>query len=355
MSSRRALVSVLTVLVAFTFTSFASAQEATGTPRLSVVEPLKDFGTVPKGEKLDWSFVIRNTGDADLQILAVRPACGCTVADFDKVIKPGESGKITAHVDTATFSGPTSKGVTVETNDPNTPTAQLTIHAIVKPYVEAFPAGFLRYNLIQGDAEVKSVVLYTEETEPFEIIRAEVPGDHIKVDVTKIENESERIPEKGRNGQPQYKLDVTLGGPTAKVGPIAERITIVTNSKNQPQYVLNLSGVVRPSYRVIPTVLNFGEVSTGEDSAVQNIVISSNSLRSPQEFKVTKVESASPAVMAEAKPTEVPGEYEITVKLAKNAAAGALDSNLRIFTTDSINPVYTLPVRGTIKAAGASK
>lgn len=353
MSSRRALVSVLTVLVAFTFSSVAFGQEASGTPRLSLVEPLKDFGTVAKGEKLDWSFVVRNTGDADLHILAVRPACGCTVADFDKIIKPGESGKISAHVDTSTFSGPTSRGITVETNDPNTPSVQLTIHAIVKPYVEAFPAGFLRYNLIQGDTEVKSVTMFTEESEPFEILRAEVPGDHVKVDITMVED-NQRIPDKGRNGQAQYRLDVTLGGPTAKVGPIAERINIVTNSKNQPEYSLNLSGVVRPSYRVIPTVLNFGEVSTGENSA-QNIVISSNSLRSPQEFKVTKVESASPAVTAEAKPTEVPGEYEITVRLAKNAKAGALDSNLKIFTTDAANPVYTLPVKGTIKAAGASK
>lgn len=354
MSSRRVIVSVLTVLVALSFSSFAFGQAATGTPRVSLVEPLKDFGTVPKGEKLDWSFVVRNTGDADLHILAVRPACGCTVADFDKVIKPGESGKITAHVDTSTFSGPTSKGVTVETNDPNTPTAQLTIHAIVKPYVEAFPAGFLRYNLIQGDAEVKSVTMYTEETEPFQVLRAEVPGDYVKVDIKKIENDSELV-KAGRPGQAQYRLDVTLGGPTAKVGPIAERIKIVTSSPNQPEYVLNLSGVVRPSYKVIPTVLNFGEVSNGEEPAVQNIVISSNSLKAPQEFKVTKVESGSPAMTAEAKPTEVPGEYEITVRLARNAKAGALDSNLRIFTTDSVNPVFTLPVKGTIKAAGASK
>lgn len=353
MSSRRAVVSVLTVLVAVMFSSFAFAQTAGGTPRLTLVEPLKDFGTVAKGEKLDWNFVVRNTGDADLHILAVRPACGCTVAEYDKVIKPGESGKISAHVDTSTFSGPSSRGITVETNDPNTPTAQLTIHAIVKPYVEAFPAGFLRYNMIQGDTEVKSVTMYTEETEPFEIVRAEVPGDYVKVDVTKIENEAERV-KQGRTGQAQYRLDVTVGGPTAKIGPLADRITIVTSSANQPEYTLNLSGVIRPSYKVVPTVLNFGEVSTG-GSTVQNILISSNSMRAPGEFKVTKVESGSPNVTAEAKPTEVPGEYEITVKLADNAKAGALDSNLRIFTTDAVNPVYTLPVKGTIKGAGASK
>src|SRR5207248_7457492 len=56
-------------------------------PRLTIVEPVKDFGTVAKGEKLDWAFQIKNTGTTDLQIISAKPGCGCTVADFDKVIK----------------------------------------------------------------------------------------------------------------------------------------------------------------------------------------------------------------------------------------------------------------------------
>ncbi|MEO8383554.1 MAG: DUF1573 domain-containing protein, partial [Acidobacteriota bacterium] len=126
------------------------ASETAKAPRLTLVEPLKDFGTVPKGEKIDWAFEIKNTGTADLEILAAKPTCGCTVADFDKLIKPGQSGKISAHVDTTNFAGPISKAVTIESNDPNTPTAQVTISAIVKPYVEAYPAGFVRYNMLQG-------------------------------------------------------------------------------------------------------------------------------------------------------------------------------------------------------------
>ena len=61
------------------------------------------------------------------------------------------------------FAGPIAKTVTLETNDPVTPTAQLTIHAIVKPYVEAFPAGFVRFNMLQGDAERRPSTLYSEE------------------------------------------------------------------------------------------------------------------------------------------------------------------------------------------------
>src|SRR5258706_3797410 len=146
-------------------------------PRLTIVEPIKDYGTIPKGEKLDWSFLVKNTGDSDLQIIAAKPGCGCTVADFDKVIKPGETGKVTAHVDTTAFAGPIAKTVTLETNDPTTPTSQLTIHAVVKPYVEAFPAGFVRFNLLQGDADSQSVMIYSEEDEQFQVTKVEVPAD----------------------------------------------------------------------------------------------------------------------------------------------------------------------------------
>ena len=71
--------------------------------------------------------------------------------------------------------------MTLETNDASAPTAQLTIHAIVKPYVEAYPAGFVRFMLLQGDVDTQSIKLYSEEEEPFEIKEIQVPGDWVKV------------------------------------------------------------------------------------------------------------------------------------------------------------------------------
>src|SRR5947199_3190049 len=125
MSSKRILVVMMAVLVALTAT-LALAQEAKKSdaapakaaatkdegekaPRLTIIEPVKDYGTVPKGEKLMWTFAVKNTGNADLQIIAARPACGCTVAEFDKVVKPGETGRVSAQVDTTAFSGPIAK------------------------------------------------------------------------------------------------------------------------------------------------------------------------------------------------------------------------------------------------------
>ena len=329
----------------------AKAEKA---PRLTIVEPIKDYGTIPKGDKLDWSFVVKNTGTADLQIISAKPGCGCTVADFDKVIKPGETGKVSAHVDTTNFAGPIAKSVTLETNDPTTPTAQLTIHAVVKPYVEAYPAGFLRYNMLQGEVDSQSVTLYSEEEEPFTITKVESPVDWIKVDYKKVDDASQLAQGIGRQGQAQYRVSITTGGPDAKIGPLAEKVKITTNSKHQPEYFVSVTGVIRPTFRIEPTGVNFGEVAPADSAATRVITLHSNNLKTPEVFTVMKAESSTPFVLTSVKPGANKGDYEVTLQIAKDAKPGDLDGTVKISTSDKITPVVTVPLKGTIKAAGAA-
>ncbi|HXH37976.1 MAG TPA: DUF1573 domain-containing protein [Thermoanaerobaculia bacterium] len=373
MSSKRILIVMIAVLVALTAAiSFAADQpaqtkkseaaseekkaetatkEAEKAPRLTIVEPVKDYGTIPKGEKLDWSFEVKNTGDSDLQIIAAKPGCGCTVADFDKVIKPGQTGKVTAHVDTTAFAGPIAKTVTLETNDPTTPTSQLTIHAIVKPYVEAFPAGFVRYNLLQGETDTQNVILYSEEEEPFQVTKVETPGDWVKASFEKITNEADKAPNVGRPGQDQYRVKITVGGADAKLGPLSDKIHIITTSKHQPDYFVSLSGVIRPTFRVEPSALNFGEVAPADVAATRMVVVHSNNLKAPETFVVSRAESSIPAVVTSVKPTANKGEYEVTLQIAKDAKPGDIDGAVKIFTNDKVNPVVTVPMKATVKAA----
>ncbi|MDQ3281286.1 MAG: DUF1573 domain-containing protein [Acidobacteriota bacterium] len=347
-----ALALALTAPFAVAQEKAAATDEAKG-PRLTLIEPMKDFGTVPKGQKLDWSFEIKNSGTTDLEIISAKPSCGCTVADFDKVIKPGKTGKVTAHVETVNFAGPIAKAVTIESNDPNTPSSQVTITAIVKPYVEAYPAGYVRYNMLQGETSKQTVTLYSEDEEPFEITKIEAPQDWIHVDVKKAEG-ADVVQKVGRPGQAQYKLDITVGGNNAPVGPLAEKVKVLTSSKHQPEYSISVSGVVRPTYRVEPTGVNFGEVAPSDTAATRTVLLRSNSLTSPEAFVVDKVESGVAGVSAAVKPTDKKGEYEVTLQIAKDAKPGALDGSVLIHTTDSVKPTVSIPVKGMVKSATAA-
>ena len=344
---------VITMAVLMLAASVAVADEPVKGPRLTLVEPLKDFGTVAKGDKLEWAFLVKNTGTTDLEIIAAKPTCGCTVADFDKVIKPGATGKVSANVDTANFAGPINKGITLETNDPTAPTAQVTITAVVKPFVEAYPAGFLRYNLLQGAVEKQAVTLYSDETEPFQITKIESPQEWIKVDFKKNEG-LEVVPNVGREGQAQYKIEVTVGGPDAKIGPLAEKIHVLTNSKHQPEYWVSVSGVIRPSIRVEPTALNFGEVAPTDVAATRTIMLRSNDLKTPEAFQVVKAESNIAGVLVSVNPTVNKGEFEVTVQLDKEAKSGAIDGTVTIETNDKTRPTVTIPIKGMVKTASVA-
>jgi Protein of unknown function (DUF1573) len=100
-------------------------------PKLVIAAPEHSFGNVKPGTPLTHTFKIRNEGQADLEIKSVKPGCGCTATNFDKVVSPGNEGGITLKIeDTAGYKGEVAKTADVTTNDPERRTFKLTLRAI---------------------------------------------------------------------------------------------------------------------------------------------------------------------------------------------------------------------------------
>lgn len=99
-----------------------------GTLKLDTLE--HEFGAVKAGTPLVFTFKFKNKGKAPLEITEVKPSCGCTKGDFDKLVEPGKEGKITLSIaKTDTYTGPIVKTATVKTNDPDHPSVVLTLRA----------------------------------------------------------------------------------------------------------------------------------------------------------------------------------------------------------------------------------
>lgn len=61
------------------------------------IDSVKNIGVVNAGSKTEIKFRFKNTGTKPLFIIAARPGCGCTVADYPKeAIAPNAEGLITA-------------------------------------------------------------------------------------------------------------------------------------------------------------------------------------------------------------------------------------------------------------------
>src|ERR1700733_5287868 len=58
---------------------------------------IRDFGSIPEGQKLEVAYRFLNSGSKPLIIARVQPSCGCTVAEQpDEPILPGKEGVIKA-------------------------------------------------------------------------------------------------------------------------------------------------------------------------------------------------------------------------------------------------------------------
>jgi hypothetical protein len=76
-----------------------------------------DFGTIKAGDKVEYSFDFKNTGEADLIITNAVGSCGCTVPEYPKeAIKPGTSAKMKVSFNSAGKHGQQQKSVTISTN-----------------------------------------------------------------------------------------------------------------------------------------------------------------------------------------------------------------------------------------------
>lgn len=88
-------------------------------PSLAMPAAVFDAGRVMEGELVQHTFRVENDGDEALRILQVKPDCGCTTAEFDRVVGPGKEGWITLVLDTAGYVGDISRHTRVFTNDPS--------------------------------------------------------------------------------------------------------------------------------------------------------------------------------------------------------------------------------------------
>ena len=313
---------------------------AVAAPKIEVIPETKDAGTVAKGQLIESTFLIKNNGASDLVISDARPGCGCTVASFDKVIKPGGEGKVVSSVDTKNFSGPISKSILLISNDPDRPQLNLFVKAIVKPYVDILPTGYLRFSVVKGDTAAQDVVLVSEE-KTFKPTVAETAQPYVKAELIPA-GEKDKIA--GRPGD-QYKLHVSVTS-DAPEGLLNAPIRVATGVTQQPTLEIPVSGYIRARVSVTPALVNFGNFTAGKDAITRNIIVTNN--KPGQPVKVTKAEVTVPGFLTDVVPTQEGVSYTVVVKASDKVKKGAIDGMVKLYTTDKEKAVIELPLKGEV-------
>lgn len=309
-------------------------------PPLAVEEPVHDFGTLVKGEEVTHTFVLRNTGDEPVTIVFVKPSCGCTVAEFDKVIPPGGEGKVTAALDTMMITGKTSTALEVFAEGSETAMATLELLAEVVPKLLAHP-GYARWIYVQQEEEgTISNTVFSNDGAEFDVVKVESPMPAIDVSFRPAagEERSEKV-----TGS-QWAVEATLDS-MAPVGPITGYLAVHTTHPKQKVIEIPISGFVRPTLFVEPQEGDLGTLKIREPRRMVYRV--RNFATEP--INVTGAATDVPGISVELQPVEEGRRYNVVLELDPAAMKeGPFSGELRLTTDSEKVPRLTVDLSGTL-------
>jgi hypothetical protein len=113
---------------------------ATARAELKWEQTMIELHPTPADKQAIGHFKYQNTGDKPVHFKSVHTSCGCTAAQSQKdEVPPGDKGEITATFNIGERTGTQVKTVTVETDDPASPTTVLTLKAVIPQELEIAP------------------------------------------------------------------------------------------------------------------------------------------------------------------------------------------------------------------------
>ncbi|MEM1248263.1 MAG: DUF1573 domain-containing protein [Acidobacteriota bacterium] len=330
------------------FRCAALAVAALALPAIAAAQPkaaadtlIHDFGLMPRGDVSAHTFILRNEGNQDLVISQVRASCACTVVDHPQVIAPGESGEVKVDLDTMQLLGPSTKRVSLFTNDPENPRVDMTIKVDARPYVDVLP-GYFRYIVVQGFAEEGAIeqTVWASSPKEFSIVNVESPVDFIDVEWREAEA-AERRPE---HDGPQWIVKATLR-PDAPVGPLTGFINIYTDHAKQKKASIPLSGFVRPVFAVTPSSADFGDLALEEprEAALD--------LRSfaTEDIEIVGIENSVPGIETTWEAQTEGRRFWIRFTVPTDLPKGPFEGTVTVRTNSERVPTVEIPISGNVQ------
>ena len=192
--------------VVLVFYIWLASGKISAAPHFEVDQPLWNFGTATNVSALVHDFVIRNSGDAPLEIHRVISSCGaCLRVSIGQTnLPPGGSTVLRGRLDLRLLSDAISRAILVECNDPQNPSCVLELAGVVMPVyqveppeisldlsqdqtagtVEIMPLFKLRANLSQASCNQTNLEVSIASNTPAGFLLAVRAKDNLPVGVT---------------------------------------------------------------------------------------------------------------------------------------------------------------------------
>lgn len=304
-------------------------------PVISFDRTHHDFGKIPGDRKVSTRFKVSNKGNANLQITAVNPSCGCTstvVGNWN--LKPGESSEIEAVFDPHGQRGLVRKSLTVVSNDSANPNALLTFESEV--VMDVMPElNALYFNQVSRGGVQTSTIRYKSGTGvEVKILEAKAPGAPW-LRLTPKTDGKDAI------------LEVALDGAKLPAKPRFGRdtVTLTTNVPSAQTLTLPVNWELRATLQA-PDRLAFDALKAGTEGRVKLTLRQVDG----KPFRITGTQVSRPELRLEGLAgTKALPQHDLTVVLSKEAKAGRYAERITLSTDDPEQPEVVVRVTAVVE------
>jgi hypothetical protein len=300
----------------------------------------QDAGTVNQGDKIPFVFNIKNNGNIPL-IIDAKSTCGCTVADFDKTIAPGQTGKIEAKFDTTNFRGDVLKHINVTTNDEKRTSVTLSIKCKILPSIVTVPdiTSAQMVYLSDNEAATKTFTIFARKDEAFEIVSVNCSSQLIKTDYQPWKGEiADPILKEEAKTHSGYQVNVTVPAEWP-IGRSMVSVNITTNLSKNISIPIRLS--LEKGIIVEPVSIYFGKVEANPVSPIRRYV---NLRKRSGNFKILGVETGNSAIEATVTPITDGSAYKVVISYKGGWQSGSTKQTVKIKTDDRLQPIIEVEV-----------
>jgi hypothetical protein len=259
------------------------------------------------------------------------------VADFDKVIPPGQEGKINMAVDGARVHGDFLKTATVRTNDPVKRSFTIGIAGSEIPFLNIVPEGTVVLAGGFGEAVTRQLIVTSNEKDlDFKVTQL---GSNMDDKITYTY---------APTGTPgEYAIDI-YKNPDLPTLTTYGSLFVYTNSKRSPKSEIQINVMTRGTISVSPITLNFGAVRFGDREAAGTPVTKSVMLsKAAGAFAITGVDLNNANFAAVPEPVGDGNQYRVLVTFRppmKRQTRHIESAEMIIHTNDSQEPAIRVAV-----------
>jgi hypothetical protein len=225
------------------------------------------------------------------------------VAKYDKVIPPGQEGKIEMVIEGNRVHGKFNKTATIRSNDPKHPTMSIAMSGNITPFIDIIPKTRLFLQGQYGETITKSITLKSNEKDlDFAITKIESNlDDKVTYDFAPTEEEN------------TWNINVYKNPKLARLSTYGT-LTVHTNSEKSPTKAVQIQVITQGAITVQPKQVNFGTVKSDQEGAAgdpvtRNVLV----IKVKGEFSITDLAFSTEDFEGEVEPVEPGKRYNVKV------------------------------------------